>query len=183
MLRRIAGKRYGERYTGGVDGLVDIIKHGPTEPSATGVATSTTRGRIAFDVFTCADARRLQDRTRRKHKRYDNAVAAAGDVFVAPAFTPTGCPFPSALSFFRELAHTGDSVPLFAGRDIVKFQSEAATWLTATHTTFMVHAAAAAAARSGATAIKEYCLRRMVDSYIVRAVDAAPPLVTRPDDV
>ena len=76
---------------------------------------------------------------------YENAVAAAGDVFVAPAFTPTGCPFPSALSFFRELAHTGDSVPLYAGRDIVKFQSEAATWLTATHTTFMVHAAAAAA--------------------------------------
>ena len=27
------------------------------------------------------------------------------------------------------------------------------------------------------------CLRRMVDSYIVRAVDAAPPLVPRPDDV
>ena len=65
----------------------------------------------------------------------------------------------------------------------IKFQSEAATWLTATHTTFMVHAAAAAAARSGATAIKEYCLRRMVDSYTVRAVDAAPPLVPRPDDV
>ena len=116
-------------------------------------------------------------------QRYENAVAAAGDEFVAPAFTPTGCPFPSALSLFRELAHTGDSVPLFAGRDIVKFQSEAATWLTATHTTFMVHAAAAAAARSGATAIKEYCLRRMVDSYVVRAVDAAPPLVPRPDDV
>ena len=174
---------YGERGIGGVDGLVDIIKQGPTEPSATGVATSTTRGRIAFDVFTCADASRLQDRIRRKHLRYENAVAAAGDAFVAPAFTPTGCPFPSALSFFRELAHTGNSVPLFAGRDIVKFQSEAATWLTATHTTFMVHAAAAAAARSGATAIKEYCRRRMVDSYIVQAADAAPPLVTRPDDV
>ena len=45
----------------------------------------------------------------------------------------------------------------------------------------MVHAAAAAAARSGATAIKDYCLRRMIDSQIVRAFDAAPPLVTRPD--
>ena len=134
-------------------------------------------------IATCADERRLQNRTRRKHQRYENAVAAAGDVFVAPAFTPTGCPFPSALSFFRELAHTGDSVPLYAGRDIVKFQSEAATWLTPTHTTFMVHAAAAAAARSGATAIKDYCLRRMVDSHIVRAADAVPPLVTRPDGV
>ena len=66
---------------------------------------------------------------------------------------------------------------------IVKFQSEAATWLTPTHTTFMVHAAAAAAARSGATAIKDYCLRRMVDSQIVRAINAVPPLVTRPDGV
>ena len=110
-------------------------------------------------------------------------VPLAGDVFVAPAFTPTGCPFPSALSLFRKLAHTGDSVPLSAGRDVVKFESEAATWLTATHTAFMVHAAAAAAARSGATAIKKYCLRRMVDNYIVRTVDNAPPLVPRPDDV
>ena len=174
---------YGERSIGGVDGLIDIVKQGPAEPSATGVATSTTKGRIAFDVFTCADERRLQERTRRKHQRYENAVTAAGDVFVAPAFTPTGCPFPSALSFFRELAHTGDSVPLYAGRDIVKFQSEAATWLTPTHTAFMVHAAAAAAARSGATAIKDYCLRRMVDSQIVRAINAVPPLVTRPDGV
>ena len=117
----------------------------------------------------------------RKHKRHGDAVAAAGDAFVAPAFIPTGCPFPSAISFFRELAHTGDSVPLFAGRDIVKFQSEAATWITATHTNFMVHAAAAAAARSGATAIKQYCVRRLVDNYIIRAADNAPPLVPRPD--
>ena len=151
--------------------------------SATGVATSTTRGRIAFDVFTCADEGRLQNRTRRKLQRYENAVRAAGDEFVAPAFTPSGCPFPSALSLFRKLAHTGDSVPLCAGRDVVKFETEAATWLTATHTNFMVHAAAAAAARTGATAIKKYCLRRMVDNYIVRTVDNAPPLVPRPSDV
>ena len=99
---------------------------------------------------------------------------------LSPAFTPTGCPFPSALSFFRELAHTGDSVPLFAGRDIVKFQSEAATWITATHTNFMVHAAAAAAARSGATAIKQYCFRRLADDYIVRATNNAPTPVPWP---
>ena len=64
-----------------------------------------------------------------------------------------------------------------------QFESEAATWLTATHTNFMVHAAAAAAARTSATAIKKYCQRRMVDDYIVRAVDNAPPLVPRPGDV
>ena len=174
---------YGERGTGGVDGVVDIIQQGPVEPSATGVATSTTRGRIAFDVFTCADEGRLQNRTRRKLQRYENAVRAAGDEFVAPAFTPSGCPFPSALSLFRKLAHTGDSVPLCAGRDVDKFESEAATWLTATHTNFMVHAAGAAAARTSATAIKKYCQRRMVDNYIVRTVDNSPPLVPRPDDV
>jgi len=44
----------------------------------------------------------------------------------------------------------------------------------------MVHAAAAAAARGAAKAIKQYCVRRLVDDYIVRAVDAAPALVPRP---
>ena len=46
----------------------------------------------------------------------------------------------------------------------------------------MVGAAAAAVARASAGAIKEYCIRHLADSYIVRAVDAAPPLVPRPDD-
>ena len=81
---------------------------------------------------------------------------------------------------FRDLAHTGDSVPLSAGRDIRKFDSEAATWVTPTHTTPMVGAAAAAAARAMAGAIKEYCIRRLADNYVVQAVDAAPPLVPRP---
>ena len=79
------------------------------------------------------------------------------------------------------LAHTGDSVPLSAGRDIAKFDSEAATWLTANHTSFMIHAATAAAARSGASAIREYCVRRLVDNYILRAVEAEPPVIERPD--
>ena len=47
--------------------------------------------------------------------------------------------------------------------------------------TSMVHAAAAAAARGLAGAIKEYCLRRLADRYIVWAVEMAPPLVPRPD--
>ena len=102
---------------------------------------------------------------------------------MASPFTTFGCPYLPALAFLRDLAHTGDSVPLSAGRDIYKFDSEAATWATPTHVTSMVHAAAAAAARGLAGAIKEYCLRRMVDSHTVRAVDAVPPLVTRPGDV
>ena len=80
------------------------------------------------------------------------------------------------------LAHTGDSFLLSAGQDIEKFEAEAATWLTPTHTTFMVHAVAAAAARGTAKAIKEYCFRRLVDDFIVRAVAVAPPLVPRPGD-
>ena len=80
------------------------------------------------------------------------------------------------------IAHTGDSVPLSAGRDIAKFDSETATWATPTHTSFMVHAAAAAAARGAAKAIKQYCVRRPVDDYTVLAVAAAPPLVPRPGE-
>ena len=36
------------------------------------------------------------------------------------------------------------------------------------------------AARGAAKAIKQYCVRRLVDDYIVRADAAAPPLVPRP---
>ena len=86
-----------------------------------------------------------------------------------------------APSFFRELAYTGGSVPLPADRDIAKFESEAVSWLTPTHTTFMVHEVALAVARGAAKATKEYCMRRVADDYIVCAVAAAPPLVPRPD--
>ena len=138
------------------------------------------RGRIAFDVSTCDDFKRLRSSTNSKIQLYCDAVSAAGDTIFAPAFTPSGCPFPSALSLFRTLAHTGDSVPLPAGSYVPKFESEAVTWLMPTHVTFMVHAAAAAAARGAARAIKQYCFRRIADGYIVRAVEAAPPLVPRP---
>ena len=144
------------------------------------IGTSAVRGRIAFDVFTCYDAAQLKHRTHCKIRKYGDAVAAAGDTFVAPAFTTTGCPYPSALSFFRMLAHTGDSVPSSAGRDIRKFESEAATWLTSTHTSFMIHAAAVAAARACAIAVKKYCLRRLADDYIMRATDGAPTPVPWP---
>ena len=160
---------------------MDIVEYGPIEPSASAVATSSVRGRIAFDVFTCAEPHRISNYVNRKIQRYGAAVEAAGDSFVAAPFTTFGCPYPPALSFLRDLAHTGDSVPLSAGRDIQKFDSEAATWATPTHATFMVHAAAAAAARGAAKAIKEYCICRLVDDYNVRAVAAPPPLVPRPD--
>ena len=60
----------------------DALEDPPPPSSVAGIVQAgwTTRGRIAFDVFTCADASRLQDCTRRKHLRYENAVAAAGDL-------------------------------------------------------------------------------------------------------
>ena len=75
---------------------------------------------------------------------------------------------------------SGDSAPLSAGRDIRKFESEAATWLTSTHTAFMIHAAAAAAARACAITMKKYCFRRLADDYIVRVTDDAPTPVPWP---
>ena len=150
---------------------------------AVGPPSSPRLGDFARMGYICIPIRYYvptRERNTRKIQRYANAVQAAGDSFAAPAFTPSGCPYPSALSFFRDLAHTGDAVPLSAGRDIQKFDSEAATCATPTHTSFMVHAAAAAAARGAAKATKQYCVRRLVDDYIVRAVAAALPPVPRP---
>ena len=87
------------------DGLVDL----------SGVATSAVRGRIAFDVFTCYDAAQLTPRTYRKFRKYGDAVAAAGDTFVAPAFTTTGCPYPSALSFSHAQSSNVWSEPVRPG--------------------------------------------------------------------
>ena len=47
---------YGERSTGGVDGLVDIIKQGPAEPSATGVARRRQYSLIAVAPLRAAAA-------------------------------------------------------------------------------------------------------------------------------
>ena len=95
---------YGETHNGGVDGIVDIMQYGPVEPSASAVATPAVRGRIAFDIFTCAEPQRLTYYITRKKQRYEDAVTAAGDLFVAAPFTTFGCPYPSALAFLRDLA-------------------------------------------------------------------------------
>ena len=142
---------------------------------------SAVHGRIAFDVFTTSQPANVVPRENAKIKRYGTGVAAAGDVFFAPAFTAMGAPLPSARAFFRAIAHTGDSVADSEGRDAPRFDAEAATWATPNHEAFMVHAAAAAAARAIGNAVRAYAKGRIMRQYMVRALTERAPLVPRPD--
>ena len=78
------------------------------------------------------------------------------------------------------IAHSGDSIPASEGRDAPRFDAESASWATPTHEAFMVHAAAAAAARALARAIREYAKRRLIDHYLVEVADNAVA-IPRPD--
>ena len=116
----------------------------------------------------------------RGEQRYRAAVRAAGDSFYTPAFSSCGAPLESALDFFARIAHSGDSIPTSEGRDAPRFDAEMASWATPTHEAFMVHAAAAAAARALARAIREYAKRRLIDHYLVEVADNAV-VIPRPD--
>ena len=109
-------------------------------------------------------------------------MRAAGDSFYAPAFSSSGAPLQSALEFFSRIAHSGDSIPASEGRDAPRFDAEMASWAPPTHEAFMVHAAAAAAARALARAIREYAKRRLIDHYMYLVEVAANAVVIpRPD--
>ena len=103
-----------------------------------------------------------------------------GDIFHA-AFTSMGAPLPSARAFFRSIAHTCDSVEDSEGRDAPRFDAEAATWATPTHEAFMIHAAAAAAARAIGNAMRDYAKARTMRRYMIRALTERAPLVPRPN--
>ena len=102
-------------------------------------------------------------------------VRAQGDEFFTPAFTPAfsscGAPLESAIAFFERIAHTGDSIPASEGRDAPRFDAEMASWATPTHVAFMVQAAAAAAARAAAEAIRQYAKCRLTDHYLMKVAD------------
>ena len=166
---------YGCKGDEGVDGIVE------REHAAGGLMVSAEHGRIAFDVFTTSQPAAIVPRENAKHKRYGSGVAAAGDTFFAPAFTSMGAPLPSARAFFRAIAHSGDSVADSEGRDAPRFDAEAATWATPNHEAFMVHAAAAAAARAIGNAVRAYAKVRIMRQYMVRALTERAPLVPRPD--
>ena len=112
--------------------------------------------------------------------KYGAAVHAAGDTFLTPAFTTFGTPYKMAIDFFHKVAHTGDSIPSSTGRDAPRFDHEASSWATPNHLVFMVHAAALAAARASAVAIRSYARERTVDSFLLRATANAPPAIAPP---
>ena len=68
----------------------------------------------------------------------------------------------------------------FRGRDAPRFDAEMASWATSTHVAFMVHAAAAAAARAIARAVREFAKRRLIDHYLVEVADNTV-VIPRPD--
>ena len=174
---------YGLSQRAGVDGIIErdpLI--GPVLPRAAGIIISSTRGRTAFDVFTTGNPSPAWERARaaEKDRRNGAAVRASGDLFFTPAFSSSGAPLESAIKFFEHIAHTGDSIPASEGRDAPRFDAEMATWATPTHVTFMVHAAAAAAARAIARAVREYAKQRLIDHYLVEVADNTV-VIPRPD--
>ena len=108
-------------------------------------------------------------------------VEAVGDQFVAPAFTPFGTPYPSALKFLRQIAHSGDKLDAAAGRDAPRFHHEctASTFMTPTHVAYMVHACSAAVARATAKAARQYAHSRAI-SHSVRENTLTRPAVVQP---
>ena len=124
--------------------------------------SSSVNNRIAFDIFTAADPDRVTVNTAAKRDKHAADVEAAGDEFVAPAFTPSGTPYPSAIKFFRRIAHSGDKLDKSAGRDAPRFHHEctASTFMTPTHVAYMVHLCAAATARASAKAARLYAHER-----------------------
>ena len=138
-----------------VDGVIE-------RENSQGYISSSVNNRIAFDIFTAADPDRVTVNTAAKRDKHAADVEAAGDEFVAPAFTPSGTPYPSAIKFFRRIAHSGDKLDKSAGRDAPRFHHEctASTFMTPTHVAYMVHLCAAATARASAKAARLYAHER-----------------------
>ena len=124
---------------------------------------------------------RIATGERVKNNKHAANVEAAGDQFVAPAFTPFGTPYPSALKFLRQIAHSGDKLDIAAGRDAPRFHHEctASTFMTPTHVAYMVHACSAAVARATAKAARKYAHARAI-SHSVRENTLARPAVVQP---
>ena len=146
-----------------------------------GVISSSVNNRVAFDVFTCSNPEVVTRGERVKIDKHAANVEAAGDQFVAPAFTPFGTPYPSALKFLRQIAHSGDKLDAAAGRDAPRFHHEctASTFMTPTHVAYMVHACSAAVARATAKAARQYAHSRAI-SHSVRENTLTRPAVVQP---
>ena len=90
-------------------------------------------------------------------------------------------PYPSALKFLRQIAHSGDKLDAAAGRDAPRFHHEctASTFMTPTHVAYMVHACSAAVARATAKAARQYAHARAT-SHSVRENTLTRPAVVQP---
>ena len=108
-------------------------------------------------------------------------VEAAGNEFLAPAFTPFGTPYPSALKIFRRIAHSGDKLDAAAGRDAPRFHHEctSSTFMTPTHVAYMVHACSTAVARATAKAARLYAHTRAT-RHSVRENTLTQPAAVQP---
>ena len=108
-------------------------------------------------------------------------VVAFGDKFLAPASFPFGTPYPSALKFLRQAAHSGGKLDAAAGRDAPRFHHEctASTFMTPTHVAYMVHACSAAVARATAKAARKYAHARAI-GHCVRENTLARPAIVQP---
>ena len=157
-----------------VDGIIQ-------KEESQGVISSSVNNRVAFDVFTCSNPEIVARNERVKIDKHAANVEAAGDQFVAPAFTPFGTPYPSALKFLRQIAHSGDKLDAAAGRDAPRFHHEctASTFMTPTHVAYMVHACSAAVARATAKAARQYAHTRAI-SHSVRENTLTRPAVVQP---
>ena len=97
------------------------------------------------------------------------------------AVFPSGTPYPSALKFLRQIAHSGDKLDAAVGRDAPRFHHEctASTFMTPTHVAYMVHACSAAVARATAKAARKYAHARAI-SHSVRENTLARPAIVQP---
>ena len=118
-----------------------------------------------------------------KFNKHAANVQAAGDEFLAPAFTPSETPYPSALKFLRRIAHSGDKLDMAAGRDAPRFHHECTastyTFMTPSHVAYMVHACTAAVARVNAKAARLYAHTRAT-SHSVRENTLTRPAIVQP---
>ena len=97
-------------------------------------------------------------------------------------FTPAGTPYPSALSFIRKLAHSGDKIDSSVGRDAPRFHHEctSATFLTPTHTAHTIHMCTASVARISAAALRNYARSRAIGHSLTANTISRPAVVQAP---
>ena len=154
---------------------------GVIEDSA-GRVTSSANNRIAFDVFTASDPTQVKYKEEWKIEKHADNVCSVGDEFAAPAFTPAGTPYPSALAFIRKLAHTGDKIDSSVGRDVPRFHHEctSATFLTPTHTAHTIHMCTASVARASAAALRNYARSRAIGHRLAANTISRPAVVQAP---